>query len=264
MSKSVFERGGLRAWVKGRNSGPADVFYRLAMWWRYASVPTIRPIHTMLYGALIGFYASRHTLGRMLWYTPIFQSRLEAPATRLFLYGGMPMVQGSVKIRIGADCRIGGASHIMGRNASYPIPELIVGDNCDVGWNHSIAVGRLVRLGNNVRLASRVTLSGYPGHPFDAAARARGEADTDDQVGDIILEDDVWLGQGVTVLAGVTIGRGTVVGTGSVVTKDLPPFVLAAGVPARVMRPLMQTEAKANCALSLADIADSTSLSRAS
>ena len=63
-----------------------------------------------------------------------------------------------------------------------------------------------------------------------------GLPDEDSQIGDIVLEDDVWLATGVTVSAGVTIGRGTVVAAGSVVTKDLPPGVLAAGVPAKVIR----------------------------
>jgi len=47
---------------------------------------------------------------------------------------------------------------------------------------------------------------------------------------------DVWLGAGVTVLGGVTIGDGCVVGAGSVVTNDLPPYTIAAGIPARVVR----------------------------
>ncbi len=48
----------------------------------------------------------------------------------------------------------------------------------------------------------------------------------------------MWLATWVTVTAGVTIGAGTVVAAGSVVTKDLPPGVLAAGIPARVVRAL--------------------------
>ena len=113
-----------------------------------------------------------------------------------------------------------------------------VGSNVDIGWQTTIAVGRRVVLGDNVRIAGRALLAGYPGHPLDAAARAAGLPETDDQVGDIVLEDDVWLATGVTVSAGVRIGRGTVVAAGSVVTHDLPAGILAGGVPARMIRPL--------------------------
>ena len=54
----------------------------------------------------------------------------------------------------------------------------------------------------------------------------------------IVLEDNVWLAARVIVLPGVTVGANTVVGAGSVVTHDLPANVLAAGVPAKVLRPL--------------------------
>ena len=91
-----------------------------------------------------------------------------------------------------------------------------------------------------MRIAARGMLSGYPGHPLDPEARARGLPDSDDQVGDIVLEQDVWLATGVSVMPGVRIGRGTVVAAGSVVTRDLPPMVLAGGIPARVIRELPQ------------------------
>ncbi len=51
----------------------------------------------------------------------------------------------------------------------------------------------------------------------------------------IEIEDDCWLGTGVRVLDGVTIGRGSVIGAGAVVTKDIPPYAIAVGVPARVI-----------------------------
>ncbi|MDM9383169.1 acyltransferase [Chlorogloeopsis sp. ULAP01] len=52
----------------------------------------------------------------------------------------------------------------------------------------------------------------------------------------IVIEDDCWLGSGVKVLDGVTIGKGSVIGAGSVVTKDIPAFSIAVGVPARVIK----------------------------
>ncbi|OKH55274.1 transferase [Calothrix sp. HK-06] len=52
----------------------------------------------------------------------------------------------------------------------------------------------------------------------------------------IVIEDDCWLGHAVTVLDGVTIGRGSVIGAGSVVTKDIPPYSVAVGVPAKVIK----------------------------
>lgn len=54
----------------------------------------------------------------------------------------------------------------------------------------------------------------------------------------IIIEDDVWLATRVIVLKGVTIGKGSVIGAGSVVTKSIPPNSFAAGVPAKVIKPI--------------------------
>lgn len=58
----------------------------------------------------------------------------------------------------------------------------------------------------------------------------------------IVIEDDCWLGHGVTVLDGVTIGQGSVIGAGAVVTKDIPPLSVAIGVPARVIKNRMSQQ----------------------
>jgi maltose O-acetyltransferase len=90
-----------------------------------------------------------------------------------------------------------------------------------------IAIGDDVQIGPNVQLLT-------PTHPIDPdTRRAKWEA-----AEPIAIEGNVWLGGGVIVLPGVTIGENTVVGAGSIVTKDLPPNVVAAGNPARVVRSL--------------------------
>jgi maltose O-acetyltransferase len=89
----------------------------------------------------------------------------------------------------------------------------------------SIEIGDDVQIGPNVQLLT-------PTHPLDPdARRAKWEA-----AEPIAIEGNVWLGGGVIVLPGVTIGENTVVGAGSIVTKDLPPNVVAAGNPARLVR----------------------------
>jgi maltose O-acetyltransferase len=91
----------------------------------------------------------------------------------------------------------------------------------------SIAIGDDVQIGPNVQLLT-------PTHPIDPdSRRAKWEA-----AEPIAIESNVWLGGGVIVLPGVTVGENTVVGAGSIVTKDLPPNVVAAGNPARIVRSL--------------------------
>lgn len=52
----------------------------------------------------------------------------------------------------------------------------------------------------------------------------------------VTIGEDVWLGTGTTILGGVTVGNGCIVGAGAVVTKDLPPYSVAVGIPAKVVR----------------------------
>jgi acetyltransferase-like isoleucine patch superfamily enzyme len=62
------------------------------------------------------------------------------------------------------------------------------------------------------------------------------DAPLDTSKASIAIEDDVWIGANAVILPGVTIGRGAVIGAGSVVTKDVAPYTICAGNPARVMR----------------------------
>ncbi|MEZ8101638.1 acyltransferase [Vibrio bivalvicida] len=174
---------------------------------------------------------------RVSVHTPAFKGRLSKYGRGLYLFGGVPFVSGPLSISLGDDCRISGQTTFSARPQSES-PQLLVGSNVDIGWQSTFAIGRRIVIGDNVRIAGRAFLFGYSGHSLDAHLRAKGFGDLDCDVGDIVLEKDVWLGTNVTVCPNVTIGEGTIVGTGSVVTKDLPAHVVAAGNPARVLRTL--------------------------
>lgn len=231
---------GFRHWVKERRHPVAKAIYGIATARRNIEIPVIPGVHKGLYHLHGSVVSAFRDCTRIFYRTPIFRSRLARSGRQLYLDGaGLPLVLGPVEIAIGDDVRLSTQVTISGRTRATPRPTFSVGRNCDIGWQTTIAVGSRVVIGNDVRIAGRAFLAGYPGHPLDPVARAAGEPETEDQVGDIVLEDGVWLATGVTVSAGVCIGAGTVVAAGSVVTRDLPPGVLAAGVPARPIRPLL-------------------------
>jgi acetyltransferase-like isoleucine patch superfamily enzyme len=227
----------LRQWVKARRHPLARGLYGFAQALRMGAMPVVPGLHAGLYRLSALVNGGLAHLRRVLWDTPLFLSQVERRPRRLMLYGGRPMLIGPLAIEIGEGSRISGQTTFSGRDGGRQ-PRLVIGANCDIGWQTTIAVGTEVRIGDSVRIAGRAFLAGYPGHPLDARDRAAGLPDLDRQCGPIILEDDVWLATQVTVSAGVRIGRGTIVAAGSVVTKDLPPFVLAGGVPARILRHL--------------------------
>jgi len=115
--------------------------------------------------------------------------------------------------------------------------------HCDYGSHISIGAGTFVnygcvfldvvpiRIGAACQIAPKVQLL-TADHPIDPEPRRTGW----ESGRPIVLEDNVWLGGGAIVCPGVTIGENTVVGAGAVVTRDLPPGVVAAGLPARVLR----------------------------
>ncbi len=107
-----------------------------------------------------------------------------------------------------------------------------LGDRSDIGMD-ALVIGP-VRIGSDVMMGPRCVLlaSSHRTSSVDVPMNVQGFVE--DRV--ITVEDDVWIGAGVTILPGRRIGRGSIVGAGSVVTVDVPPWSVVAGNPARVVR----------------------------
>ena len=102
--------------------------------------------------------------------------------------------------------------------------------------------GHTLKIGNYCSIASHVcfilSADHYINHistfPFKVGIlKEKSEAISK---GDIVIDDDVWIGYGATILSGVHIGQGAVIAAGGVVTKDVPPYAVVGGIPAQIMK----------------------------
>lgn len=161
-----------------------------------------------------GTYKNFARLANFFGYDIADQSRINAGA-------GVRMSP-TVSVRNGERIRIGAGAHI--------------GQGCYLWAGNS--TGR-IDIGDHALLAPDVMLTASD-YDFDAGPGPVMELPK--READIVIGSNTWLGAKVVVVAGVSIGDGTIVAAGSVVTKDLPPNVVAAGVPAKVIRPRGKAE----------------------
>ncbi|MCZ8356643.1 MAG: acyltransferase [Microcystis sp. LE19-388.1G] len=126
-----------------------------------------------------------------------------------------------------------------------------IGKNCYIGEKTRIRSANSIKIGNEVMISDDVNIYDTDAHSLNYILRQKefvevvilnnlikDAKDVDIQSAPVVIEDHVWIGFNVGILKGVTIGKGAIIGAGSVVTKDVEPFTVVAGNPAKIIKRL--------------------------
>ncbi len=225
----------LKLRVRRRETPLYRALYRLARAYQSFRLPVIRPLHLALYHERAARRSLLATLARALYHEPLLRARCERVGRRLVLTNGLPYIEGHLRIRLGDDVTLDGVSSLMAARVRDD-PLLEVGSQVFLGHQLTVSVAERVTIGSHVLVSDRVMIADNDGHPLDPDRRRAGAPVAITGVRPVTIEDDVWIGTRAVILKGVTLGRGSVVAAGAVVTRDVPPYALVAGNPARVVR----------------------------
>ena len=144
-------------------------------------------------------------------------------------------------IEIGHHCEVNGTLYSMDNG------RIKIGNNTVIHANTLIGSVKKIEIGNNVIISNNIKIYDNNNHPTDPKIREQmckesfyGEkwrwtyADRKP----VMIEDNVWIGERSTILKGVHIGKGSIVASNSVVVKDVPPYSIVAGNPAKIVKML--------------------------
>jgi len=131
-------------------------------------------------------------------------------------------------LKVGVHFRLGLKLNITKVNVSF-------GDYCYLGPRANIS--NPLSVANMVLISSDFSVIGNDHGMYEVGVPMRIALPSNvESLAITTIEDEVWIGQGVTILAGVTIGKGSIIGASSFVNKDIPPYSIGAGIPAKVIK----------------------------
>ncbi|HEY5589212.1 MAG TPA: DapH/DapD/GlmU-related protein [Candidatus Paceibacterota bacterium] len=176
--------------------------------------------------------------GLILLLSHLLKTKLIFPGSRLIRFPieirGKNFIDFGSNLTTGSYCRI----------EAYPFysKKIIITFGKDIEINDFVHIAGIdsVVIGDHVLIASKVYISDiqhgcYTGKDkHDYPDIPPGDRPLSSK--NVIIEDNVWIGESVSVLAGVTIGKGSIIGANSVVSKSIPPYVIAVGSPAKVIK----------------------------
>lgn len=116
-------------------------------------------------------------------------------------------------------------------------PEITIGDNCRIGaFSHITAINKIL-IGKNVLTGKDILITD---NSHGSTSREMLDISPNmrplESKGPVIIEDNVWIGEKASIMPGVTVGRGAIIAANAVVTRDVPPYCVVGGNPARIIK----------------------------
>jgi acetyltransferase-like isoleucine patch superfamily enzyme len=192
---------------------------------RFVVVPTVS-----FFSGLTNVY---RFFKRVVVAEPFFKSKCRSYGRNVHTGGQIHYFQGAGDIILGDDIRFDGKSTFQFAARFADRPTLEVGDGTIVGHQCGFTVGKRITIGRRCLLSTGIWIFDTNGHPTDPAARWAGLAPSAEDVKPVTIGDNVWIGRNCTIFPGVTVGTGSIISTGSIVRKDVAPYTVVAGNPAK-------------------------------
>jgi len=223
--------------IRRRETPFYDRLYRIAKSLRRIEVPYIPGFYDLLYHERNLRINLWRTFWRIIYYQPMFRSRCVSCGKNLHIFHsgqGLPLIQGDLQIYIGDDVRIYDRITLAALTIGNK-PKLIVGDNTEITQTIAILVGNEVTIGSNCIISSTL-IADNPAHNLNYKERLHKLKK--DKIGKIKIGGNVWAATQSIIIGEVTIGHGAIIAPQAVVRKDIPPFCLVAGDPAKIVKKL--------------------------
>lgn len=150
----------------------------------------------------------------------------------------------SGQIKFGENISIRDYSNLRGKNITID-DDVFIHENVLIRGKEYISIGKGSTINRNTCILDKVKIGRYcsiapnvvivgSNHNFDDSTKKIKEQGT--ELKGIVIEDDVWIAANSTILDGVTLGKGSIVAAGAVVNKDVPPYSVVGGVPAKIIK----------------------------
>lgn len=142
------------------------------------------------------------------------------------------------QLTLGKYCRFEVFPHLMVGGEGYKI---VIGKNVQINDNVHICAMQSVKIGDDVLMASNIYIADNSHGTYNGDTESQSSPDIPPikrsyYIAPVKIEKNVWIGQGVVINPGVTIGEGSIIGANSVVTHSIPPYSIAVGSPAKVIK----------------------------